>query len=154
MSLLPFLLPLPFAIRLVLWILDNGLIYTLHFFCKYIHIHRNTQTQYKQTCSCTQMFALCGNRSRDLLRSRRVFPPPRHIGRSIYVCKEKNPKKYKIMEFYFLLVSKIGTHFKLLRYSNRAISITKLQSSALAIHYSKNGGYICVQSRTRDTIFV
>jgi hypothetical protein len=67
----------------VLWILDNGLIHTyIHFFCKYIHIiHRNTQTQYKQTCSCTQMFALCGNRTRDLLRSRRVFPQLRHIGR-------------------------------------------------------------------------
>jgi hypothetical protein len=33
-------------------------------------MHTNTQTQYKQTCSCTQMFALCGNRTRDLLRSR------------------------------------------------------------------------------------
>jgi hypothetical protein len=32
-------------------------------------LHRNTQTQYKQTCSCTQMFALCGNRTCDLLRS-------------------------------------------------------------------------------------
>jgi hypothetical protein len=54
------------------------------FFCKYIHIiHRNTQTQYKQTCSCTQMFPLCGNRTRDLLRSRRVFPPLRQIGRQI-----------------------------------------------------------------------
>jgi hypothetical protein len=54
----------------VLWILDNGLIHTyLLFFCKYIHfIHRNTQTQYRQTCSCTQKFALCGNRTRDLLR--------------------------------------------------------------------------------------
>jgi hypothetical protein len=40
-------------------------------------IHRNTQTQYKQTCSCTQMFALCENRTRDLLRIRRVFPPLR-----------------------------------------------------------------------------
>jgi hypothetical protein len=29
----------------------------MHFFCKHIHIiHRNTQTQYKQACSCTQMF--------------------------------------------------------------------------------------------------
>jgi hypothetical protein len=27
------------------------------------------------------MFALCGNRTRDLLRSRRVFQPLRHIGR-------------------------------------------------------------------------
>jgi hypothetical protein len=52
------------------------------FFCKYIHIiHRNTQTQYKQPCSCTQMFALCGNRTRELLRSRRVLRPLRQIGR-------------------------------------------------------------------------
>jgi hypothetical protein len=29
------------------------------------------------------MFALCGNRTRDLLRSRRVFPPLHHIGRQI-----------------------------------------------------------------------
>jgi hypothetical protein len=29
------------------------------------------------------MFALCGNRIRDVLRSRRVFPPLRHIGRNI-----------------------------------------------------------------------
>jgi hypothetical protein len=29
------------------------------------------------------MFALCGNRTRDLLRSRRVFPPLRQIGRQI-----------------------------------------------------------------------
>jgi hypothetical protein len=68
----------------VLRILDNGLIHTyIHFFFyKYIHIiHRNTQTQYKQTCSCTQMFALCGNRTRFLWRSRRVFTPLRHIGR-------------------------------------------------------------------------
>jgi hypothetical protein len=27
------------------------------------------------------MFALCGNRTRDLLRIRRVFPPLREIGR-------------------------------------------------------------------------
>jgi hypothetical protein len=70
----------------VLWILDNGSIHTcIHFFfCKYIHfIHRNTQTQYKQTCSCTQMFALCGNQTRDLLRSRRVFPPLGHISSQI-----------------------------------------------------------------------
>jgi hypothetical protein len=32
-----------------------------------------------------QMFALCGNRTRDPLRSRRVFPPLRHIGRQIAV---------------------------------------------------------------------
>jgi hypothetical protein len=52
------------------------------FFCKYLHIrHRNTHFQYKQTCSCTQMFALCGNRTCELLRSRRVFPPLRQIGR-------------------------------------------------------------------------
>jgi hypothetical protein len=38
---------------------------------------RNTQTRYKQTCSCTQIFALCENRTRDLLRSRRVFLPVR-----------------------------------------------------------------------------
>jgi hypothetical protein len=64
----------------VLWILDNGLIYTyILFFCKYLHIiHGNTQTQYKQTCSCTQIFALYGTRTRDLLHSRRVFPPLRH----------------------------------------------------------------------------
>jgi hypothetical protein len=31
--------------------------------------------------SCTQMFALGGNRTRDLLHSVRVFPPLRHIGR-------------------------------------------------------------------------
>jgi hypothetical protein len=55
------------------------------FFCKYIYIiHRNTQTQYKQTCLCTQMFARCGNRTLDLLRSRRVFPPLRHIGHNTY----------------------------------------------------------------------
>jgi hypothetical protein len=70
-------------IRLVLWILDNGqiLIYIL-FVCNYMHIiQRNTQTQYKQTCSCTQMFAPCGNRTRDLLGSRRVFRSQRQIGR-------------------------------------------------------------------------
>jgi hypothetical protein len=33
-------------------------------FILYIHIiHRNTQIQYKQTCSCTQMFVLCGDRT-------------------------------------------------------------------------------------------
>jgi hypothetical protein len=31
------------------------------------------------------MFALCGNRTRDLLRSRRVFPPLRQVGRQ-YLC--------------------------------------------------------------------
>jgi hypothetical protein len=56
------------------------------FFCKYIHIiHRYTQTQYKLTCSCTQMFALCGNWTRDLLRGRRVFPPLRQIGRRTFI---------------------------------------------------------------------
>jgi hypothetical protein len=31
--------------------------YLYMFLCKYIHIiHRNTQTQYKKTCSCTPMF--------------------------------------------------------------------------------------------------
>jgi hypothetical protein len=29
------------------------------------------------------MFALCGNRTRVLLRSRRVFPPLRHTGRQM-----------------------------------------------------------------------
>jgi hypothetical protein len=43
-------------------------------------MHRNTQTQNKQTCSSTQMFALCGNRTRDLLRSRRVVSLLRQIG--------------------------------------------------------------------------
>jgi hypothetical protein len=61
---------------------------------KYIHIiHRNTQTQYKQTGSCTQMFALCGNRTRDILSTRRVFPPLRHMGRQIAVnCLAINSK--------------------------------------------------------------
>jgi hypothetical protein len=35
----------------------------------------NTQTRYKQTYSCTQMFVLCGDRTRNLLRSMRVFGP-------------------------------------------------------------------------------
>jgi hypothetical protein len=52
-------------------------------------IHRNTQTQYKQTCSCTQIFALYRNRICDLLRSRRVFPPLRQIGRRYARCDEK-----------------------------------------------------------------
>jgi hypothetical protein len=51
-------------------------------FCKYIHtIHINTQPQFKQIC--TQMFALCGNRTRNLLSSRRVFLPLRQIGHQI-----------------------------------------------------------------------
>jgi hypothetical protein len=111
----------------VLWILDNGLIYTyIHFFCKYIHIiHRNTQTQYKQTCFCTQMFALCGNRNRDLLRSRRVFPPLRHIGRQTlftfilewktlknedlqilngwYICKAKNIRMVSVGKILYIV---------------------------------------------------
>jgi hypothetical protein len=40
-------------------------------------MHRNTQTQYKQIWSCTQMFVLCGNRTRNLLRNRQVFGPLR-----------------------------------------------------------------------------
>jgi hypothetical protein len=35
--------------------------------------------------ACTQMFALCGNRTRDLLRSRRLFPPLRHIARQLHL---------------------------------------------------------------------
>jgi hypothetical protein len=88
----------------VLWSLDNGLIFTcILFFCKYIHIiHRNTQTQYKQTCSCTQMFALCGNRTCDLLRSRRVFPPLRHIGRpKILRIYRKNSNYFKSVPLSF-----------------------------------------------------
>jgi hypothetical protein len=42
----------------------------------FLKIH-TTQTQYKQTCSCTQMLVLCGNGTRDLLRNRRVFGPMR-----------------------------------------------------------------------------
>jgi hypothetical protein len=63
----------------VLRIPDNGLIYTyIIFFCKYILIiHWNTQTQYKQTCSFTRMFALCGNRTRHLLRSIPTTTPHR-----------------------------------------------------------------------------
>jgi hypothetical protein len=37
-----------------------------------LHIE-NTQAQSNLTFSCTQMFILCGNRTRDLLRNRRVF---------------------------------------------------------------------------------
>jgi hypothetical protein len=37
----------------------------------------------KQTCSCIQMFALCGNRTRDLLRGWLLFAPIRQIGRQI-----------------------------------------------------------------------
>jgi hypothetical protein len=51
---------------------------------KYIHIIHKTprpNTNSMSVCilyfSCTQMFALCGNRKRDLSRSRRVFPPLR-----------------------------------------------------------------------------
>jgi hypothetical protein len=31
------------------------------------------------------MFALCGNRTRDLLRSRRAFPSLSHIGRQYFI---------------------------------------------------------------------
>jgi hypothetical protein len=47
------------------------------------------------------MFALCGNRARDLLRSSRVFPPLRQVGRllrrsrtdmlTLQVCKNEIP---------------------------------------------------------------
>jgi hypothetical protein len=67
----------------------RGLKVTVYiYFCKYIHIHRNTQTQYKESSSCTQMFALCRNRTRDLLRSRRVFPPIRQIGRQKIISQK------------------------------------------------------------------
>jgi hypothetical protein len=51
---------------------SHVIFHTVHpyFLSIYIHIiHRNTQTQYKQACPCTQMFAMCGNRTRDLLCS-------------------------------------------------------------------------------------
>jgi hypothetical protein len=82
------------------------------FFCKYIHIiHRNTQTQYKQISSCTQMFALCGNRTRNLLSTRQVFPPLRQIGRhsfmeieraqrAILKVKSKWPFRYSTDQLY------------------------------------------------------
>jgi hypothetical protein len=38
------------------------------------------------------MFALCVNQTRDLLRSRRVFPPLRHIGR------QKNTNYIKVLQ--------------------------------------------------------
>jgi hypothetical protein len=34
------------------------------------------------------MFALCENQTRDLLRSRRVFPPLRHIGRHVRITRK------------------------------------------------------------------
>jgi hypothetical protein len=59
--------------KTMLWTLDNGQIYTyIHLFLL-IHTYytkKQTQTQYKQICSCTQMFPLCRNRTRDLLRCR------------------------------------------------------------------------------------
>jgi hypothetical protein len=47
------------------------------FFCKGI------DKKYKLTCSCTQMFVLCRERTRDLLHNRRVISPLRHIDRRI-----------------------------------------------------------------------
>jgi hypothetical protein len=49
----------------------------------YIHIkHRNTQTQNKQTCACTQMF-LCEDRTHDL-SCNRLYKPLHQIGQIIY----------------------------------------------------------------------
>jgi hypothetical protein len=64
-------------------------------------MYRNTQTQYKQTCTCTQMFALCGNRTRDLLRSRRVFPPLHHIGHPVTHIGSNLIKEALIMLYFF-----------------------------------------------------
>jgi hypothetical protein len=87
----------------VLRVQNNGLIHTyIHFFCKYIHIiQKNTQTQYKQTCSCTQMFALCENRTRDLWRSRRVFTPLHHIGRQLRLLVHRNKHPATMQSGYF-----------------------------------------------------
>jgi hypothetical protein len=49
------------------------------------------------------MFALCGNRTRDLLRSRRVFAPLRHIGRRI--------RMYQIGSHFFLHLHKATFFF-------------------------------------------
>jgi hypothetical protein len=43
------------------------------------------------------MFALCGNRNRDLLRIRRVFPPLRQIGRQI-ICGTREDTYHAIVE--------------------------------------------------------
>jgi hypothetical protein len=63
--------------RLVLWITDNNI------------IHRNILTQNKPTCPCTQMFVLCEDRTRDLLRIRR---PLHQIGRH----KNRNGTKSEV----------------------------------------------------------
>jgi hypothetical protein len=48
------------------------------FICNYTHtIHKNTQTQDKQTCSCTQMFLTLRESNPRPLRNRRVFGPLR-----------------------------------------------------------------------------
>jgi hypothetical protein len=82
----------------VLWIVDDGLIHIyIHFFFVNTYIiYIETTRPHKQTCSCTQMFALCGNRTRDLLRSRRVFPSLRLISRQkMSLCvKSWGPNKF------------------------------------------------------------
>jgi hypothetical protein len=56
--------------------------YIFRFFCTNI-VYTETPRPYTNRHVHTQMFALCGNRTRNLLRSRRVFPPLRQIGRQL-----------------------------------------------------------------------
>jgi hypothetical protein len=52
----------------------------MHFFVNKYMLYIETPRPNTKRHSCTQMFALCGKGTRDLLRSRRVFPPLRQIG--------------------------------------------------------------------------
>jgi hypothetical protein len=50
------------------------------------------------------MFALSGNRNRDLMRSRRVIPPLRHIGRRLHNPQSifRNPHRLFLVPCDFL----------------------------------------------------
>jgi hypothetical protein len=74
----------------------------IQFVCKYIHIIHRKHPDPIQTDVCTQMFVLCGNRTRNLLRSRWVFRPLRQFG-----VHYSSKLKYKARSFILLiLVSK------------------------------------------------
>jgi hypothetical protein len=49
------------------------------------YVYRKNQTQYKRTCSSTLMLVLYGNRTRDLMRYRRVIGPLGQISRQMFV---------------------------------------------------------------------
>jgi hypothetical protein len=54
------------------------------------------------------MFAQCGNRTRDLLRIRGVFPPLRHISRHYYFVhkerKERKKERKTFIEYFFRII--------------------------------------------------